>query len=387
MEAERMNRGTAGQPQFSNGWLVLFALVALVGLVCWVLQLQRGLQLTNLDVLNMWGLYIVGFTLFTGVAAGSLFFASLPYLFNLEEYKPFTRIATYLAAVSSIVAASLFIIVDIGNPERIWLFVTSGNFSSPMFWDSVILLFYMVVSVIFTRQLILVREGKKQEQELKAIALLAFLAGMVVAATSFVFSFQPARPLWHNPVQPVSFLVAALIVALAVLVILAAVLHKRGFIDMSLALLARMGRVAAVLLAVQLLIVAGEVCIGLYPGAGPEYEAVKWLVAGEGAVAFWLEILALVAAVVLLGSQGAKQSRSRLVTGAVVAFVAIALVKGNLLQAELFNPVLSYPGLALMDSISGPYVPSLLEIGLSLGIVSLGCLLFALGLRRLRLVG
>src|SRR5690606_9186960 len=114
------------------------------------------------------------------------------------------------------------IIVDIGNPERIWLFVTSGNFSSPMFWDSVILLFYMVVSVIFTRQLILVREGKKQEQELKAIALLAFLAGMVVAATSFVFSFQPARPLWHNPVQPVSFLVAALIVALAVLVILAA---------------------------------------------------------------------------------------------------------------------------------------------------------------------
>src|SRR5690606_34299283 len=176
------------QPQFSNGWLVLFALVALVGLVCWVLQLQRGLQLTNLNVLNMWGLYIVGFTLFTGVAAGSLFFASLPYLFNLEEYKPFTRIATYLAAVSCIVAASLFIIVDIGNPERIWLFVTSGNFSSPMFWDSVILLFYMVVSVIFTRQLILVREGKKQEQELKAIALLAFLAGMVVAATSFVFS-------------------------------------------------------------------------------------------------------------------------------------------------------------------------------------------------------
>ncbi|HHW07179.1 MAG TPA: polysulfide reductase NrfD [Clostridia bacterium] len=387
MEAERITQTAPGQPKPANAWLVLFALVALLGLVCWGLQLSRGLQLTNLNDKNMWGLYIVGFMVFTGVAAGSLFFGSLPYLFNLGEFKPFTRIAAYLAAVASIVAASLFIIVDIGNPERIWFFITSGNFASPMFWDSVILLFYMVVSVIFTRQLILVREGKKPEQEIKAIAVLAFVAGILVTATSFVFGFQPARPLWHNPVQPVSFLVAALIAALAVLVILAAILQKRGFLNMPAALLGRMGKLAAALLLVELIIVAGEVFTGLYPGAGPEYEAMKWLVAGKGAPAFWLEIIVLIGAMAILGSQGAKENRTGLVTGALVAFVGICLVKANLLQAELFNPVLSYPGLALMDQITGPYIPSLVEIGLSLGIVSLGCLLFALGLRKLNLVG
>ncbi|MCO1601197.1 NrfD/PsrC family molybdoenzyme membrane anchor subunit [Desulfosporosinus nitroreducens] len=55
----------------------------------------------------MWGLYIVGFMIFTGIAAGSLLFAATPYLFKLEEFKPYSRIASYLGAVASIVAASL----------------------------------------------------------------------------------------------------------------------------------------------------------------------------------------------------------------------------------------------------------------------------------------
>lgn len=45
--------------------------------------------------------------IFTGIAAGSLLFAATPYLFKLEEFKPYSRIASYLGAVASIVAASL----------------------------------------------------------------------------------------------------------------------------------------------------------------------------------------------------------------------------------------------------------------------------------------
>src|SRR5690606_9949567 len=122
--------------------LAVFSVLAVIGVVCWILQLTKGLQMTNLGTTNMWGLYITGFMIFTGVAAGSLFFASVPYLFRLDEFKPYCRISAYVGAVSSIVAASLFIIVDIGNPERVWLFITSGNFTSPMFWDFIILLSY-----------------------------------------------------------------------------------------------------------------------------------------------------------------------------------------------------------------------------------------------------
>lgn len=378
-------QANTGKPGSSNLWLVLFAAVAVLGVVCWGLQLTKGLQVTNLGVTNMWGLYIVGFMIFTGVAAGSLLFAAVPFLFNLNGFKPYSKIAAYLGAVSSIVAASLFIIVDIGNPERVWLFITSGNLRSPMFWDFIILASYMVISIIFTRQLILVSEGKKEEQGVKPIALVAFIAGILVTVTSFVFSFQVARPMWNNPVQPLSFLVAALVAALAVMIILASVLNKSGTIKMPVESLAKMSKVAAVLLAIELIIVVAEVLIGLYPGAGGEYESVRWLVAGEGAVGFWLEILAIIAAIVLLTNKGASQNKTVLLAGAVIAFLAIYLIKSNLLQAELFNPLLSYPGPAMHGGSTGPYIPSLIEIGLSLGIVSLGCLLLALGFRKLKL--
>lgn len=384
VQANATPQAHTGKPGSSNIWLVIFAAVAVLGVVCWGLQLSKGLQLTNLSVVNMWGLYIVGFMIFTGVAAGSLLFAAVPFLFNLNGFKPYSKIAAYLGAVSSIVAASLFIIVDIGNPERVWLFITSGNLSSPMFWDFIILASYMVISIIFTRQLLLVSAGQKDEKAVKPIAIIAFIAGILVTVTSFVFSFQVARPMWNNPVQPLSFLVAALAAALAVLIILAFVLNKNGTIHMPAELMAKMGKVAAVLLAVEFIIVVTEVLIGLYPGAGGEYEAVKWLVSGKGAAGFWLEIVALVAAIVLLsGKAGHKQSV--VLAGAVSAFIAIYLVKSNLLQAELFNPLLTYPGPAMPGGSVGPYIPSLLEIGLSLGIVSLGCLLLILGFRMLKL--
>ncbi|MCO1601195.1 hypothetical protein [Desulfosporosinus nitroreducens] len=68
-----------------------------------------------------------------------------------------------------------------------------------------------------------------------------------------------------------------------------------------------------------------------------------------------------------------------------IALVAIYLIKSNLLQAQLFNPLIILPGAPVYGGITGPYVPSLLEIGLSLGIVSLGALLLNLGFGKLNL--
>lgn len=365
-------------------WMIIFAILTVVGVVCWGLQLTKGLQVTNLGVTNMWGLYITFFMIFTGVAAGCLFFAAIPYLFKLDAYKPYTRIATYVGAVSSIVAASLFIIVDIGNPERAWLFVTSGNFTSPMYWDFLMLAAYMVISVVFTRQLMLIHEGKKEEKTVKPIAVIAFIAGIMVFVTSFVFAFQIARPMWHTPAQPISFMLAAFVAGLAVLTILAFILNKSGYIQMPMNLLAKLGKVAAALLIMEFIIIALETLVGLYPGGGEEQEAFLWLLNGEGAIMFWVEIAALIGAIVLF-AKGTSSKGGNLLAGAILALVAIFLIKTNLLQSELLHPLLQLPGPEMYGDMTGPYVPSLVEIGLSLGIISLGALLIGLGMKKLNL--
>lgn len=385
-QTEGAGKTTSPKKSSFNGWMMIFAAFTVLGIVCWIIQLNKGLQMTNLSVINMWGLYITFFMIFTGVAAGSLFFASVPYLFHLEDYKPYCRIATYLGAVASIVAASLFIVVDIGNPDRAWEFITSGNITSPMFWDFLMLGSYMVISVIFTRQLMLVYEGNKEEKSLKPIAVIAFFAGIMVIVTSFVFAFQISRPTWHTPAQPLSFLLAAFVAALSVLMLLGFILNKSGYIHMPMNLLAKMGKVAAVLLCIELIIVVVEVLMGLYPGEeSEEYAAFKWMVAGDGSVIFWSEMVAIAAAIFLLFKKGSSPKGRNLIAGAIVALVAIFLIKTNLLQSQLFNPLLTLPGAKMHGSSTGPYIPSLLEMGLSLGIISLGALLLSLGLKKLTL--
>ncbi len=368
----------------SKLWTGLLTILALVGVVCWVLQLTVGLQLTHLNNINMWGLYIVGFMIFTGVAAGSLFFTSVPYIFHLDQYKPYTRISAYTGAVSSIVAAGLFIIVDIGHPDRVWELILRSHLTSPMFWDFLMLSAYMVLSIIFTRQLILVHNGKKDEKSLKPIAVISLIAGILVIVTSFVFAMQIARPMWNTPVEPVSFLIVALIAALAVLSLIYLVLDRSGYLKMPAELLTPISKLMAGLLVVESIIVLVEVLTGLYPGGGEHYEKMHWLVMGRGAVGFWIEVAALIGALILLGRNEIGRKTGMFAGGITLTLIAVYLIKSNLLQAELFNPLINYPW-ANMTTTMGPYIPSWLEIGLSTGIVALGILLLRLGFKVLDL--
>lgn len=367
---------------FTKPLFIIFALLTVVGLVCWFLQLTKGLQLTNLNNYNTWGLYIIGFMIFTGIAAGSLIFASSAYLIKgMEEYKPYTRIASFVGAIGSVVAAGLFIIVDIGNPERAWYIITSANIASPMFWDTIILAAYVVIGILFTRQLMMVHEGQKTEASINTISIVAFVAGLMVMVTSFVFALQVARPMWNNPVEPVSFLVAALVAAFALLIIIFAVLNKSGYIEISSDKLSKLGKLAGVFLLFELFVVLGETSIGLYAGSGEEAEIIHWLVSGEGVAFFWIELIAIIAGIVLLFNK----KPSTLFLGASVAIFAVFMIKYNLLQAQLLNPLITYAGPPGYGGGEGVYLPSMIEVGVSVGIIAMGGLLVMIGLDKLSL--
>ncbi|MEA5025600.1 hypothetical protein SDC9_22119 [bioreactor metagenome] len=367
---------------YTKPLFILSALLTVVGLVCWYLQLTKGLQLTNLDNFMTWGLYIIGFVICTGIAAGSLIFASSAYLFKgMAEYKPYSRIASFVGAIGSVIAAGLFIIVDIGNPERAWHIITNANIASPMFWDTLILSAYVIIGIVFTRQLIMVNEGQKEEQALKTISWVAFIAGLLVMVTSFVFALQASKPMWNNPVEPVSFLAAALVVAFALLIILFSTLNKSGYIDMRDEQLAKIGKLAGVFLLFELFVALGEAIIGVYVGVGEDAEIIHWLVAGSGAPYFYVELIAIIAGMVLLFSK----KPGSLVLGAAIALFAIFMIKYNLLQAQLLNPLITYAGPPAYDVSVGAYIPSLIELGISVGIFALGVMLVIIGLDKLNL--
>lgn len=362
--------------------IIISGLLTVVGVVCWVMQLSQGLQMTNLNNDMTWGLYVVLFVLFTGITAGSLIFTSSAYLFKgMEEYKPYTRISAFAGVIGGVVATGLFIVVDIGNPLRALNIITSPNVTSPLFWDTVILLVYVIAGIVLTRQLLMVQSGKKEEKSLQAVSWVSFIAGLLVMVTSSAFAMQVARPLWNNPVEPVSFLAAALAAALSVLIIIFTILNKTGYTQMSGEQLKKLGKLTGVFLLFELFVVLGEAGIGLYAGAGEEAEIIHWLVSGKGAPFFWVEMIAFVLGFILLANNNAKTSLT--VTGAGVSLFAVFMIKYNLLQAQLLNPLI--PNAGPLGHHNGVYLPSIIEIGVSVGIVAAACLLVLIGVNMLNL--
>jgi molybdopterin-containing oxidoreductase family membrane subunit len=363
-------------------WMGIFAVLAVVGIVFWIEQLTQGLRLTDLNNYNVWGIYIVGFVLCTGIAAGTLIFASSAFLFQgMAEFKPYARLAVFTGAICSVVAAGFFIIVDIGHPDRAWNIITNLKIQSPLLWDTIILAAYAVVGIIFTRLLIRVEERKKDEGSLKVIAVIALIAGLLVTVTSFAFAMWVAHPLWNTAVQPLSFLAAAIVIAFALLVIVLAVLNKSGYIAISGGTLGKLGKLAGAFLVVELAVVLSELALGLYAGTGELGKIITWLVKGEGAPFFWVEIACILAGIILLFGNKTWMT----VLGAVFALAAIFMIKYNFLQAQLLNPLISYAGPPGYSGGQGVYLPTLVEILVTVGILSVGGLLVTLGLNSLHL--
>ncbi len=66
-----------------------------------------------------WGVWIIGYFFFGGLAAGSYFLAILIDWFGSKEDRDLTRIA-YLLAFPLLLLCTVFLIIDLDRPERFW---------------------------------------------------------------------------------------------------------------------------------------------------------------------------------------------------------------------------------------------------------------------------
>src|ERR1039458_7675981 len=128
-------------------WFVFLCSVILNGLFFYFKQLKYGLSVTGMGDIVSWGIYISNFVFFVAISlVGSLITAVL-YLLNVNWRSPLTRIAEIIA-VAAIVFAGLIIIVDMGRPDRILNMFIYGRIQSPIVWDVIVIMTYMIISIL-----------------------------------------------------------------------------------------------------------------------------------------------------------------------------------------------------------------------------------------------
>jgi molybdopterin-containing oxidoreductase family membrane subunit len=356
-------------------WLGITGLLFVIGIAAWIVQLVKGVGVTNQSNFEPWGIYIAGFVFFTGLSAGSLVLAALPVLFDLPKFRPYAKIAAFIALVA-LIAGGLFILVDIGKPDRLWRIVRFAHLGSPMLWDLLLTIAYLIISTLLLRRLM---SSSKTDGILKALAWLALVAGVADMLTGFVFATQVAHAFWYSAVQPISFFVAALASAGAVILLVMVVLKSNGWVALEGRDLQPIAGLTAAALGIDLLLIFSEIITLAFTRSDKSLELVRIMLASP---LFWIEVAAALVAIVLLALPSTRRISIWIVVAAVLALVALALKRLLFIKMGFAIPNIQYPGVEVAPSA---YIPSLVEWGLVVGLVGLFAMLLIIGIRTLRL--
>src|SRR5450830_43370 len=134
----------------------LLALIG-AGVAAYVGQVRHGLIVTSMRDVVSWGFYIGNFTFLVGVAAAAVLLVIPAYVY---DWKPIKEVALFgeMLAVASIVMCLLFVLVDMGRPDRFWHILPGiGHMhmpSSVMAWDAIVLNIYLAVNLTVASYLV-----------------------------------------------------------------------------------------------------------------------------------------------------------------------------------------------------------------------------------------
>ncbi|HHY27053.1 MAG TPA: polysulfide reductase NrfD [Desulfitobacterium dehalogenans] len=404
----------AGKP--FNGMLVLAVILLLIGLSAWGFQFKEGLIVTNMRNSFSWGLYIATFAFFVGIAAGGLIVSSSVYLFNLENLKPLTRIAS-LSAFACTLGAGAMILPDMGRIDRIYNILLHPNVNSPLVWDMVVISAYMVVTFLSVYVQLLPdwkREGhgffkgwtKNYSQEeierfsqkwSKRVAIIGLpFAVLIHTVTALIFATQASRGWWNTAILPPDFIAVAVASGTALVLLISLIyVGKEGFTEYQDAFKTLALIVAGALL-VHFFFVAVDLLIHGWWG-GTEGRELFTLLFGQYGMIYGIELLLPAFTMLFFFTQKGKSTRQTLILGCVLLFIGV-FAHRMMLMFPSFNAIplsftihgtgieaWAYPvaigeyqeGISSFTS-SWPYFPTGIEI--ALGLFPFGVVLFVVSL-------
>lgn len=365
---------------------IVLVVLSLVGIGCWVYQLATGLGITGMSNVNSWGLYIIMFMFFVGLSAGGLIVASSASVFHVKRFKAVAMPAVILST-ACICVAGMFVLVDLGGIQRIWRIVTGPNFMSPLLWDVCVITCYLVINILY----LVFMNSKKEGAERKVAIVSRFalpIAILVHSVTAWIFGLQISREGWYSAIMAPIFVASAMDSGLALLLCVLAGLRKAGKFQTSQNLFASLAGLLATCIAVDAFFIGCEVLTMAYPGAAGA-ETLAIMLAGPTAPFFWFEVIGGLVVPFCILVFAKNRQRTGLVVGASVLVVLGVFCKRVwlLLTPFVVPNVEGAPGISLGTfaaqeggmgtwAVYGSYAPTLPEVLIAVGVVSVGAIIF-----------
>jgi molybdopterin-containing oxidoreductase family membrane subunit len=371
-------------------WVIigLQMLLLALGLGAALYMEERGHAVSGMSNQIVWGLPHV-FAVFLIVAAsGALNVASMSSVFNRTIYKPYARLSGILA-IALLIGGLAVLVLDLGRPERIFVAMTTYNFKSIFAWNIYLYSgFILIVSAYLFAMMD--REASQSAGLGKTMGWIAFAWRLILTTgTGSIFGFLVAREAYDSALLAPLFIAASFLYGLAFMVLVLGATSRdagRDLLSDDVAQSFR-GLLSIFALAVLYFTIVHHLT-KLYASGHLGVELFLLRDGGVYPLLFWI---GQIVGGTLLPLGLLAPARDIASARRVLPFASALFLIGGLVQFYVIiiggqaYPLKLFPGFeassSFLDGVVAHYQPSLPELLLGLGGISLAMLLTTLALR------
>ena len=355
------------------GWVVFLLAVIGVGSVCYLRQLQVGLTITGLSRDVTWGFYIAQMTFLVGVAASAVMVVLPYYLHDFKAFGKITILGEFLA-ISAVTMCILFVLVDLGQPGRMFNMVLHPSPRSVLFWDMVVLSGYFFLNAVIAHvSLKAERKGEAPPSWIKPVILLSIpWAISIHTVTAFIYSGLAARPFWMTAILAPRFLASAFCSGPALLILFCLILRRFTRFDAGARAIRQLAIIVTYAMLTNIFFVAMELFTALYSNIPEHIHHFEYLYVGlEGHAELvpwmWSSATLTLASLFVLLRSSLRERMGWLAAACVAVVVSMWIEKGLGMVVTGFVP-------SPLGHVTA-YIPTAPELGISFGIFGIGALM------------
>jgi molybdopterin-containing oxidoreductase family membrane subunit len=361
-------------------WVGALIVAIAVGLVAYLHQAHSGLIATNIRDQVSWAFYIGNFTFLVGVAAAAVLLVIPAYVYHWGPIKEVALLGELLA-ISALAMCLLFVMVDMGRPDRILhmipLLGTPNWPRSLLAWDALVLNVYLILNVVVVLYILFQAYAGKEPN--KRILLPLVLVSIPVSisthtVTAFLYNGMASRPFWNASILAPRFLASAFCSGPAVMIILFQILRKTTRIPIKDEAIWKIAELMAYAMFINLFLLGAELFVEFYSQTQElQYTRYLWFGLGEHRALVpyaWASLGASVAAFFIFLVPRWRQNWALLNVGCVLIWAGVYIEKGLGLVIPGMTP----------DTLGEiyEYRPTLTEWSIALGVFGVGFLVFTI---------
>lgn len=357
-------------------WLCfLLFIIAVCGIV-YLDQLFNGLGITGMNKNVSWGLYISQFTYFVGVAASAVMLVLPAYFHHYTKFKRMIIFGEFMA-VAAVIMCALFIVVDLGQPQRMMNVMLYPTPNSVMFYDMIVLIGYLCLNIVIGW--VTLEAELKDTTPPKWVKVLIYIsiiwAFSIHTVTAFLYAGVPGRHYWLTAIMAARFLASAFCSGPAILLLLLFIVRRLTGFDPGKDAIKTLSIIIVYAMCINVFFYLCELFTAFYSNIPGHMEPIMFLFSGHDGHLAWVSYWMWAAVIMAIGSL-VILIPPRLRNSALLPFALIMLVGASWIDKGLglliggFTP-------DMFEAIT-PYMPTFKECMVALGVYAVGALVLSL---------